>query len=49
MDPPGDPDVAGQPAEFVDLEPNLPGSGTLPSYGRLVLRMPALVLEPSPD
>jgi hypothetical protein len=36
MEPPGDPDVAGQPAEFVDLEPNLPGAGAQPA-DRLVL------------
>jgi hypothetical protein len=41
MDPPGDPDVAGQGAEFVDLESNLPGAGGVHSHRRLVLRMPA--------
>ena len=40
MDEPGDPDVAGQPAEFVDLEPNLPGAGVLPSRRGLLLPMP---------
>ena len=38
--PPGDPDVAGQGAEFVDLEPNLPGAGVLPSGRRVLLRLP---------
>jgi hypothetical protein len=40
MRPPGDPDAGGQPAEFVDLEPNLPGFTALPSGRRLVLLLP---------
>ena len=40
MAEPGDPDVAGQGAEFVDLEPNLPGCGAVPSRTRVVLRLP---------
>jgi hypothetical protein len=48
MDPPGDPDVAGQPAEFVDLEPNLPGAGVL-SPRRLVLHMPVRIDERAPS
>ena len=38
--PPGDPDVAGWGAEFIDLEPNLPGAAALPARLRLVLRLP---------
>jgi hypothetical protein len=41
MEPPGDPDAAGQPAEFVDLEPNLPGAGVVPASRRVLLIMPA--------
>jgi hypothetical protein len=40
MAEPGDPDVAGQGAEFVDLEPNLPGGVAVPSRPRVVLRLP---------
>jgi hypothetical protein len=47
-EPPGDPDVAGQPAEFVDLEPNLPGAGTPSSHRGIVLQLPAFEVAVSP-
>jgi hypothetical protein len=40
MRPPGDPDLAGRPAEFVDVEPNVPVSGAAPRRRSVVLQLP---------